>query len=155
MRLSRFFTLEEMTASRTATARRILNDPDRAAIGSMRHLLVEVDRLREAWGEALDVSSGFRCAVLDRAVGGSGWGQHVLGEAVDLVPRSRGASALAALCAELGADVDQVIAYAETRHLHVSRRLVGVNRKQFLWCASKARNDFRPWDPRAAPGGSS
>lgn len=146
MKLSRFFSLEEMVASSTATQRGIKNEPDRAVVGSMRWLLGEVDVLRELHGHPIDVSSGYRSPALDRAVGGSGQGQHTLGEAVDLVPRV-GTSVELALLA-LDRDFDQVIAYAETHHLHVSRRLIGDNRRQVLWCASKVRKDYRPWDPR-------
>ncbi|MBR1732407.1 MAG: hypothetical protein IJ729_01500 [Alloprevotella sp.] len=43
--------------------------------------------LREAWGAPIIVVSGYRCAALNKAVGGVKNSQHMVGEAADILPR--------------------------------------------------------------------
>ena len=48
-----------------------------------------LDPLREAWGSDIIVSSGYRCAELNKAVGGSNTSAHSCAYAADLVPVGR------------------------------------------------------------------
>lgn len=48
-----------------------------------------LDPLREAWGEPLIVTSGYRCPALNKAVGGSETSAHTAGWAADLIPEDR------------------------------------------------------------------
>lgn len=51
-----------------------------------RVLVDGLQRMRTAMGMPLRIISGYRCAVHNRAVGGSRRSQHLLGRAADVVP---------------------------------------------------------------------
>ena len=82
--LSEHFTLKEMTQSETATKLNIDNTPKPWQIDNMRTLCnLVLEPLREQFGP-ITVTSGFRSARLNKAVGGSLTSQHTKGEAADL-----------------------------------------------------------------------
>jgi hypothetical protein len=84
-RISKNFTLEELTASTTATAKGIKNVPDTQQICNLCALVHNVlQPLRTAMGETIGISSGFRSVALNAAVGGAYNSQHLKGEAADL-----------------------------------------------------------------------
>ena len=67
----RHFTIGELTKSETAERFGIDNTPTAAQIDSLSMLITEVlDPLREAFGKAIIVTSGFRSAALNSMVGG-------------------------------------------------------------------------------------
>lgn len=83
--LSKNFTLEEMTASATATAKGIRNNPGQTDIINLCALVHQVlQPLREAMGHPIKIGSGFRNLALNQAVGGVSNSQHMRGEAADL-----------------------------------------------------------------------
>ena len=81
----RYFTFDELTASATARRMGIQNIPSWRERENLR-LLVEnvLDPLREAWGKPVIVTSGYRCAMLNRIVGGAANSQHTTGMAADI-----------------------------------------------------------------------
>ena len=81
-----YFTLEEMCKSDTANALNIVNVPNATVITHLNELIEFLNPLREAWGSAIRVNSGYRCPQLNRAVGGSKTSVHVIGYAADLYP---------------------------------------------------------------------
>lgn len=84
--LSRNFTLSEFTHSATAMERGICNEPPIEAISNLQNLCQEVlQPLREHYGKAIHISSGYRCKELNSLVGGVENSQHLKGEAADLV----------------------------------------------------------------------
>ena len=80
------FTIQELSASATAERLAIDNTPPHAA-RTMLTILVEqlLDPIREAWGEPIVVSSGYRCKELNALVGGAKNSHHLLGCAADLI----------------------------------------------------------------------
>lgn len=83
----RHFELQEFLVSDTARSRRIDNYPGFAEVDNLRDLCEGVlDPLREAWGSALNVTSGYRCPKLNKAVGGVSNSVHQKGLAADIVP---------------------------------------------------------------------
>ena len=75
----KYFSIAELTASQTATRRRIDNTPDEEAIDNLSLLLRHVlDPLRIALGPVF-ISSGYRSPRLNRAIGGARNSQHVVG----------------------------------------------------------------------------
>ena len=84
MRISKNFTLLELTKSNTATRLGISNTPDKEGIHKLRLLATELlQPLRNAVGP-LRVTSGYRSESLNKAIGGSNNSQHTKCEAVDL-----------------------------------------------------------------------
>ena len=82
-----YFTINEMIASDTAKVKGIDNSPTievRANLVALVETLL--DPLREAWKSPIKVTSGYRCAILNRAVGGSNTSAHLYGCAADIVP---------------------------------------------------------------------
>ena len=71
-KLSKSFTLEELVFSQTAARESIDNTPAPAHIRAMRDLCTHIlQPLRDSVGMPIVVSSGYRCARLNRFVGGS------------------------------------------------------------------------------------
>tara|TARA_R100000152_G_C6695266_1_gene125957 strand:+ start:286 stop:783 length:498 start_codon:yes stop_codon:yes gene_type:complete len=90
MRISKNFTLSELTKSNTATRLGISNTPDKEGIHKLRLLATELlQPLRNAVGP-LRVTSGYRSESLNKAIGGSNKSQHTKCEAVDLQFVKRG-----------------------------------------------------------------
>lgn len=83
----RYFTLQELCFSATAEDRGIDNFPTWEVANNLRDLTERIlDPLRQAWGGPINVSSGYRCPLLNTAVGGSPSSVHPLGWAADLQP---------------------------------------------------------------------
>jgi len=90
MRISKNFTLAELTASNTSKRLGISNMPDKEGIHKLRLLATELlQPLRNAVGP-LRVTSGYRSESLNKAIGGSNKSQHTKCEAVDLQFVKRG-----------------------------------------------------------------
>lgn len=83
--ITKNFTLEELCASATAKARKIDNTPLTQHVVNLTLLATHVlQPLRDAMGEAIKIGSGYRCPVLNKAVGGVANSQHMMGQAADI-----------------------------------------------------------------------
>ena len=90
MRLSKNFTLKELTRSNTALRLGINNEPSKEGIYKLTLLATQIlQPLRDSLG-ALRVTSGYRSFVLSEAIGSSSRSQHCRYEAVDLQYFKRG-----------------------------------------------------------------
>ena len=88
-KLSDNFTLGEFIASDTAKKKGIDNTPALADIYHIEELCkFLLQPIRDAWGKPIKVTSGFRCAKLNRAVGGSPVSVHMRGWGADIKPAS-------------------------------------------------------------------
>lgn len=86
----KYFTIEELTRSATATTRGIDNTPTPEIKANLERLVDKVlDPLREKYGKPITVNSGYRCPELNKAVGGSKTSDHVKGFAADLTGGSK------------------------------------------------------------------
>lgn len=138
MKESTYFKLEELLKSDTALVSQIENLPSWADVENLQELATLVlDPIRQAWGQPLIVTSGFRSPQLNAAVGGVPTSAHMEGCAVDIVlaPWStRKVSELYNLIqwlVESGAiDIDQVIYYRKKKMIHISNDLPC--RRQFI-----------------------
>ena len=83
---SSYFSIPELYASATAQREDIDNRPPECAY-HLLHVLVEqlLNPIREAWGEPIVVSSGYRCKELNALVGGAKNSHHLLGCAADII----------------------------------------------------------------------
>ena len=79
------FSISELTSSATALREGIDNRPSKCAY-HLLHVLVDqlLDPIREAWGEPIVVSSGYRCKELNTLIGGVKNSHHILGCAADI-----------------------------------------------------------------------
>ena len=81
-----YFTVAELYASDTAKKYGIDNTPNSIVISHLQQLINFLNPLREAWGSAIRVNSGYRCEKLNSFVGGSKTSSHLIGYGVDLIP---------------------------------------------------------------------
>lgn len=82
---SKYITIDDLCHSDTANARGISNTPSAAQRTNMEALIDNLlTPICERLGFIPTVSSGFRCAALNKAVGGASTSQHLDGKAADL-----------------------------------------------------------------------
>ena len=81
-----YFTIDELYASDTAKKYGIDNTPNPTIITRLQRLINFLNPIREAWGSAIKVTSGYRCEKLNCLVGGSKTSSHTIGYGVDLIP---------------------------------------------------------------------
>ena len=85
MKLSNNLSLSEVTKSNTAIRRGIDNTPTDLHIINLKYLANKVFQpIREHFGSAIHVSSGYRSKGLNEAIGGSQRSFHSYGMALDL-----------------------------------------------------------------------
>lgn len=83
----RYFGLEEFLDSSIARQKGISNSPSWETIEHLNELAIFLDGIREAWGSAVHVNSGFRCKKLNDCIkGASKTSVHMIGFAADIVP---------------------------------------------------------------------
>lgn len=81
----KYFVMRELYRSATADKYGIDNTPNSQVKANLEALVDKVlDPLREAYGRPLIVTSGYRCAKLNKVVGGASTSQHVGGQAADI-----------------------------------------------------------------------
>lgn len=134
------FSIQELTRSDTAIRKGIDNTAPKEAQENLTRLVDKVlDPLREAWGGPITVTSGYRSAALNKAVGGSATSDHLKGCAADITVGNRAQNKkLFMLIQKLGLPFDQLIHERGSVKdgpdwVHVSYRRVGQNRKQILY----------------------
>ena len=85
IKLSKNFTLREMVYSSTARRLKIDNTPNAQEFENLKKLCQTVlQPIRDKRGGAIVVTSGFRCAQLNKAVGGVPTSEHQKGMAADI-----------------------------------------------------------------------
>ena len=141
MRLTRNFTYEELRHSDVAERMGINNstrtkEEESVVIENLKALCMEVlQPLRDFLGKPVVISSGYRCAELNKAVGGVRNSQHMKGEAADIhVENTEHLLKIMHFIMD-ETDFDQVIwerNRAGTQWVHVSYKREGVNRHQVV-----------------------
>ena len=85
MKLSENLTLREAIKSNTATRLGIDNTPEQWEVNNLRAIAENIFQpVRDHFGVPIGVSSGYRCKELNKAIGGSKYSQHMIGEALDI-----------------------------------------------------------------------
>jgi len=90
MRLSKHFSLEELTKSDTAVRLDIDNTPTVEVIHNLTFLAEKLEDVRALLRTPMLVSSGFRSLLLNRHLGSKDTSSHVKGLAVDFISPSFG-----------------------------------------------------------------
>lgn len=84
-KISPHISYKEATKSRTATIKNIDNTPDEATLANMQLVAEKVfEPLREGLCVPLGISSFYRSAALNKAIGGAKNSSHMRGEAIDI-----------------------------------------------------------------------
>ena len=157
MRLSKNFTLKELTYSATALRLGIDNEPSKEGILKLPLLATSVLQLLRDRIGALRITSGYRSPQLSEAIGSSSNSQHCRYEAVDLQYVKRGKMdnlAIYNALIDLDLDYDQCILEfgknteyvdGEPAWIHLSWK-ISDNRKQTLVAYKDINNKtkYRP-----------
>lgn len=138
--LSTNFTMWEFVNSRTAQEKNIINVPNQKQVQAMRNLCARTlepirAALRKLYPYAVvSLTSGFRCPLLNKEVGGSRTSQHLKGEAGDIRSSTVTTDEFFAIISDPQneIDFDQLI-WEFGQWNHVSCKLVGKNRKMILY----------------------
>lgn len=134
MNLSDNFTLHELVYSPTAYANGINNMPSKPAIENLRALCENVlQPIRNHFKCSVIVTSGFRCAMLNKLVGGTLNSQHCIGMAADIIVPEKDLREVYEYIKN-NLDYDQLLFEynKSTKWLHISYRKDGKNRKQSI-----------------------
>lgn len=137
MQLSKNLSLKEAIKSNTASRLGIKNNPEQWEIDNLRAVAENVFQpLRDHFGVPIGVSSGYRSKALNKAIGGSKYSQHMIGEALDLDADIYGRITNADIFNYIKDNLewDQMIWEfgddEEPNWVHVSYKSKGLNRKQ-------------------------
>jgi zinc D-Ala-D-Ala carboxypeptidase len=135
MRLSKNFTLSEITRSNTAARLNIKNAPNKEHLKNMQVLVRDlIQPMRDALGP-IRISSGYRSPALNRAIGGSSKSQHCKGQALDLQFWKNGEMCNKEIydwVIKEGIEFDQMINEFDYAWIHISLRSDNKNRKMIL-----------------------
>lgn len=128
-----YFTIDELCASSTAKRKGIDNTPPPQVVANLTQLRDKVlNPLREQYGAAIWVHSGYRCPELNAAVGGVANSQHIVGEAADIDTYSRDNNRKLFEILIAQANFDQIIWEGDGDWIHVSYKANGYNRGAIL-----------------------
>jgi hypothetical protein len=132
VQLSPHFSLAEFTHSQLAGRLGIPNIPHWKHKQAMQFLCMEIlEPLREELNAAIVISSGFRSAKLNAALGGAVNSQHTKGEAVDIIVPGIAPFAVAEAIISLKLPYDQLILEFKD-WVHVSARAWKQPRREVL-----------------------
>jgi len=145
MKLSKNFSLAEITRSNTAKRIGIKNEPNKEHLNNIQALIRKVVQpLRDAIGP-IRISSGYRSPELNRAISGSNKSQHCKGQALDLQFWENGEmnnKKIYDWILSSGIDFDQMINEFDYSWIHISFNEFK-NRKQVLKAYKDEDGDTR------------
>jgi hypothetical protein len=85
MQLSENLSLAEVMRSETAKRKGVSNMPTLEHIENFKKLAENIFQpIRKHFGKPIHISSGYRSAALNKAIGGASSSQHCTGEAIDI-----------------------------------------------------------------------
>ena len=123
------FSIEELTATSIA----LNNTPTEEHKERLKTLCVEVlQPLRDLYGKPIIITSGYRSAKVNEAVGGARNSQHSMGEAADITGGNRHINKILYELIRDNLEFDQLIDEFNYRWIHVSYTKRRPNRKQEL-----------------------
>lgn len=120
VQLSPHFSLAELTASGKADQLGIDNTPSPQIVENMHRLATLLEEVRDLVGAPVHVSSGYRCVLLNKAVGGETASAHLLGLAADIYVEGVPHKLLAQRIRDSGIEFDQLIYEIDWVHVGLS-----------------------------------
>jgi len=94
------------------------------AVALDTELLAKLELLRTRYGRPIKVTSGYRCWLHNREVGGITRSKHLTGEAADITPVKGPLNELVALATAILEDVD-IVPYWDRNFVHIELRKKG------------------------------
>jgi hypothetical protein len=145
MQLSEHLSLAEVTKSDTAKRRGISNMPTEAHLANFKLLAENIfEPIRKHFTKPIFISSGYRSAELNKAIGGAASSQHCSGEAIDIDMDGRPGGVTNKMVFDFikeNLNFDQLIwefgTDANPDWVHVSYESTGKQRKQILKAVRK------------------
>lgn len=150
MKLTKNFSLDELTKSEVAQRFRIPNIPGPTEVDNLRRLAWLLEKVREVIGRPVMVTSAYRCIAVNEKVGSKSASQHVKGCAADfhipgLTPRQVMDAIIAAKL-----PYDQLIhEFDSWVHISVTNKADGIPRKQALEIDNFGTRQYIPGTPPA------
>jgi uncharacterized protein YcbK (DUF882 family) len=135
--ISKHISIEEATFSQKAIDNKISNLPNDEQLENMQYVAENLfEKVRNWYGKPIRINSFFRCAEVNKLVGGSGTSQHCKGQAIDISAGSKVENKkLFEYIKSSGLEFDQLIyEYGDStgpQWVHISLKKTG-NRKQIL-----------------------
>lgn len=107
--MGKYFSIKECCVS--ASYPKLVEVPQEGSsiYNNLTYLIERLDVIREKWGSAINVTSGYRPEKLNKAVGGSKTSFHRLGLAADIHPKNGNIMDLAECIINSGLEYDQLI----------------------------------------------
>lgn len=137
MQLSKNLSLKEAIKSNTATRLGISNTPEDWEVKNLVGVAENIFQpIRDYFGVPIGISSGYRSKELNKAIGGSKYSQHMIGEAIDIDADIYGKVTNAQIFNYVKENLvwDQMIWEfgddEEPDWVHISYKSVGLNKKQ-------------------------
>lgn len=122
-----YFTLRELMHSNVALQNEIVNLPPRHEVVQVYYNLVALvdnllDPIRERFAVPMIITSGYRCAKVNKLVGGVDNSQHMKGEAVDFCFAGFSKKEMVDAFLEIAEEFnfDQLIYYKKKGIIHIS-----------------------------------
>jgi len=129
--LSQHFSLPEFVVSQTAIRKGIDNTPPSDAIINLQQLCIHVlEPIRKELG-VVNVSSGYRCPKLNKAIGGAATSQHTEGKAADITISGKSVAEVFEYVRHSVIEFDQMINEFDGAWLHISYN-PGKNRRECM-----------------------
>lgn len=125
------FSISELIFSDTAIKNNINNMPDLDSLDNLLNLIFYcLQPIRDKLKKPIIISSGYRCAILNKLVGGVTKSQHTKGQAVDFNVSGMQIKQVIDFIKDNGFEYDQLInEYDKWVHISYNK---GKNRKQIL-----------------------
>lgn len=136
--MNNYFSISEFEYSETAKKLKIDNKIPEELKPGLQELIDNIlNPLREAWGSALKITSGYRCPALNKAVKGSNTSSHLYALAADVQPVGRDIKDFKPFvrqfleCRKFDQCIDETSGNSEWVHLSYKNK-TGQQRHEFL-----------------------
>lgn len=140
MKLSKYFTFEELTVSDYAKRYNIDNSPNILVFEQLKETAKKLDVVRDILACPIIVTSGYRSPKVNTGIGSSLKSQHQKGEAVDFKTKDYTPREIIKKIIKSGIEFDQLILEYDS-WVHISFKDDG-NRKQVLIIDAKGTRSF-------------